>query len=504
MSVLIHIPSSFQTPEFEIMLARVQSEIDKGENAIVVGCRGGGGLACSFNIHGLVPICFICHRQRRRGLSLLKGTFSYLDGPEADRYSSSVSVQPERLNSRWTTKVLMYRGVDVGQAAYSSYIGSTRDLDLEGVLARRALRRLIQTSEALTEYFFELLLEGNFSKVILFNGRQNQSRPLLRVAQQLGIRAEVMEAAGRDAHCVYQFDDCLPQDLKKLAVAIERNWDSYEGNREADAQQYFDYKRQGGAINDRSYVQGQQEGLLPDGWDPSLHNIVIFNSSEDELAALGGEYDEVVYPSQFIAINRICESLADKSGIRIYLRVHPNLGTVRWAFAEGLKQLHAVYPNAEIISAESPVSSYALLDACSVILSFGSTIGIEAAYWGKPSILVGRSLYENTGSVYAPRSHEAVVELLQNRNLPPLGNLGAKKVGLFWAQGGKTINHFGGSRDGGFTFDGQCIRKPVLERVFYMIWKGIERWIIGDLINYHAGRWWFIRKRRLKQTSELV
>lgn len=498
MSILIHIPSGFQTPEFEIMLARTQAEIDKGEDVIVVGCRGGGQLACSFNVYAIAPLCSVCNSQRQRGLSHLKGKFTYLDGAQPSLLETSVGNAQEAIKDRWTIKALMYRSVDVGQAAYSSYIGSTRDLNLDGVLAVRTIRKLLCTSEGLADYFYQLIPEQEVSRVVLFNGRQNQSRPLLRVAQRLGIPAEVLEATGRHARCVFKFENSLPQHLTNLADKIERNWEKYQGDREAEVSQYYSYIRHGGPINDYSFVRGQREGLLPKEWDSRVRNIVIFNSSEDELAALGGEYDEVLYPSQFEAISRICESLAHEKKIHIYLRVHPNLAKVKWKFSVALSRLSTMYSNVVVISPNSPISSYALLDACDVVVSFGSTIGIEAAYWGKPSILIGRGIYEKTGSVYVPHSHEELIKMLKDRSMGPLSNLGAKKVALFWSKGGEGIEQFGGSRDTGFTFAGQRISKSLIERAVYAMGKGIDRWILGDFINYRVGLWWGAVKRWTK------
>jgi hypothetical protein len=90
--------------------------------------------------------------------------------------------------------------------------------------------------------------------------------------------------------------------------------------------------------------------------------------------------------------------------------MHPNMRKMsaaereKW-FALESKALTVIHP-------ESPVSTYALLRAADKVLSFGSTVGIEATYWGKPSILAGRCFYEGLGATYNPASHEELVELL--------------------------------------------------------------------------------------------
>jgi len=471
------------------MLSRAQQAIDGGEDVIVVGCPGGRGYACSLNIHGLAPICHVCKRQRSRGVDNLKGRFTYVESPAAYPGRDTGSLLNVEIKDRWAIKSLTYRSVDVGQAAYSSYVGLSRDLDLEGILARSTLMKLLHTAQLLSAYWFDLLKEKEVTRVVLYNGRQNHNRPLLRVARLLGVEAEVMEFSGPDARCVYQFHNCPPLDLNNLAMLIDENWETVEGDREEIARQYFEFKRQGAAVNERSFVLGQTKGLLPEGWDPEKRNIVIFNSSEDEFAAAGGEYDETLYPSQTEAVSRICDALDQEPDLRIYLRMHPNLSQVKWRFARQLREMGSLHSNVVVVPPESSISTYSMLAECDVVVSFGSTVGIEAAYWGKPSILVRRCVYERTGSVYVPRSHEELIALLKDRSLSPLPSFGAKKVAVFWYKGGRAIEHLGGSRATGFTFMGQHIRKHAVEKVLYIAFKSLEKWFLGALINYYCGIW---------------
>ncbi len=496
MSIVVHIPTGLPTPEREIMLSRAQKAIDEGYEVIVVGCPGGKNYACSFNIYGLASICYVCKRLQSRGVSLLKGRFTYVESPESDPEHSATSLQNFERRDRWAVKSISYRSVDIGQAAYSSYVGLARDLDLEGILAHASLDKLIHTAKTLTKFWFELLKEKNVTRVILFNGRQNQNRPLLRVAKLMGVEAEVMECAGLHSRCVYKFDNCLPQDLNNLPDLINSHWETFSGDREEIVRHYFEYKRKGGAINDRSYVADQIQGLLPGCWDRRKRNIVIFNSSEDEFAAIGGEFDETIYRSQTEAIYRVCAALNDEIDIRVCLRIHPNLSGVYWGFVAKLLVLNRVYPNVIVVPPESPISTYALLEACDVAVSFGSTIGIEAAYWGKPSILAGRCAYEKTGSVYVPTSHDELIELLKNRSLQPLSPLGAKKAALFWSCGGKGIEYFGGTRAQGYTFRGRYVRKSKVEQAIYFGAKFVEKYILGRLINCYLGMLWNAFRRR--------
>lgn len=487
-STLIYIPSGLQSPELEIMLCKAQISIDRGDHTTVATCSGGEGYACSLNIYGLRLVCNSCRSQALKGLSRLNGIYDHIETPKNVHY-----LIPEKsipiLKNRWSLKNYSFEGCDVGQAAYSSYIGSSRDQDLEGRLSRWSLKQLICTSETLVAWFRQIIKIQKIDKVVLYNGRQNQCRPLLRLAQLEHLDLEVMEFSGQHAGCVYTFHNNLPQDLSLLNDYIESCWKNFKGNVKQIADEYYSYKRSGGVVNDsRAYVLGQEVGLLPEGWDFSKHNIGVFNSSEDEFAALGGEYDETLYKNQLSAITQLCEAVSSDPEIVLWLRVHPNLHGVGWSFAQQLNELGSKFSNFHVIAGDSPVSSYSLLDACKVVLSFGSTMGVEAAYWGKPSVLLGRCVYEKLGCVYIPKNHAEVVQLISDRYLKPLPPEGAYKVALFWSLGGANLYGLDGNRVSGFNFFGHSFKRSFIQSLSFGLGKFIEKGLLGYLINFSMRR----------------
>jgi LPS sulfotransferase NodH len=496
MHTLVHIPTGLATPELEIMLATAQDAIDKGQETTIVTCSGGKGYGCSLNPHGVALTCHVCKAVRAQGIATLRGNYSLVETPASLPTPPLNLTRKQALQDRWTIKEHRTEGVDVGQAAYSSYIGLSRDQDLEGRLARRTLNRLLATSEQLVPWFRALIHSRKITKVILYNGRQNQYRPLLRVSQQENVAIDTMEFCGQEARCVYIFRNQLPQDISVLEEMIEECWKNFTGNVAEVAQYFYSFKRAGGIVNDlRAYVAGQTRGLLPEGWDPIRHNIAIFNSSEDEYAAVGGEYDKTLYINQTDAMQRLCVSLADDPDVVLWLRIHPNLSGVHWSFAEKLLLLEERFSNVRIIRGDSKVSTYDLLDACNTAVSFGSTMGIEAVYWGKPSILLGRCVYEKIGSVYTPRTHEEAVGLIRTRNLAQLPTEGALKVALFWSRGGQSIPHFTGSRTTGFFFNNQQFKKTKLQEWLYTIAKFYEKIILERWRNYQFGT----SRRRIRE-----
>jgi hypothetical protein len=77
--------------------------------------------------------------------------------------------------------------------------------------------------------------------------------------------------------------------------------------------------------------------------------------------------------------------------------MHPNQAGDRTGQAENIYRALTKVPGLTLIGPRDKHSSYQLLDQSDVVVTFGSTIGLEATFWGKPSILLGRSAWEDAG-----------------------------------------------------------------------------------------------------------
>ena len=140
------------------------------------------------------------------------------------------------------------------------------------------------------------------------------------------------------------------------------------------------------------------------------------------------------------------------------MRVHPNLSKSDNSQTRFLEILDHEFGdrksgNLEVIPASSSISTYDLIDACDLIITFGSTVGIEAVYRGRPSILMGKALYEDLGCVIRPNSHEDLIEILNHyvlfRSLPKAYSLpdtqtleiATIKYGFFFKQWGYPLEY---------------------------------------------------------------
>jgi hypothetical protein len=215
---------------------------------------------------------------------------------------------------------------------------------------------------------------------------------------------------------------------------MEKNWaePALSDSEKRTIGESFFIKRRGGSVaGDVVYTTKQIKGLLPDGLDQTKKNIIIFNSSEDEFAAVGDEhYGMSLFPSQLAGVRRILELYQERTDIHFYLRLHPNLEKIRYKYHTGYYELAKQFNNLTVIPPASPVSSYALLDEAEKVIIFGSTIGVESVYWGKPVILLANSFYSFLDLFYKPKTEEELHVLIDS-HLAPKDNLPAVKFGLY-------------------------------------------------------------------------
>ena len=98
---------------------------------------------------------------------------------------------------------------------------------------------------------------------------------------------------------------------------------------------------------------------------------------------------------------------------KIYLRIHPNLKDVDNQSKREMLNLQS--PNLTVIPPEATVDTYEMVRRSDSVATFGSSVGIEAVYWGTPSILLGPSFYNGLGGVRVPDNHKAALALLTQK-----------------------------------------------------------------------------------------
>lgn len=299
----------------------------------------------------------------------------------------------------------------------------------------------------------------------LFNGRLANFRAALRACSKHQVRCLVHER-GANLESYSLAENTMPHDpafiRKYVATTLEKAESSEQ--KQSVAESFFTERRGGKVANWVSYTDYQDRGSLPEGWLDSPVRIAMFSSTESEFACLREYYPTPVYPSQIEGLEMIFRDLANKHFNGIFaVRMHPNCVRTKSDFTEKLRALP--FPFLRVIAPEDKIDSYALVESAQKVLTWGSTIGIEAAFWGVPSIVVGWAEYNHLGSTYIPASHTEVMDLLLNP-LEPKPTDGAIDYGFYCKSYGTPFKYVTPWGPFFALFKGVAVRPPHLRKTF--------------------------------------
>jgi len=458
MKILIYMPFSDWVPHLATDLEIAAKHIDEGDEVHIIQCSGDLP-SCEPNPNHFKLRCVSCKSKRDKGLALI-------NLPEQNRHELALSEFVRDMDlpdfpSMQELKAFEIGGVDVGMTVASTLISMVRESDPDLSNFNNFIRENISMSIAIYDVIKQHLKEIEPDIFYLFNGRFAALRPALRAAQDHGIKTFVHERSGVLQRYTL-IEDTYPHDIEYQKSQIEKHWDDERTYTEKEdiARQWFNSRRGGEDQSWYSFTKSQKKGNLPDGFDMSKRNNAIYVSSEDEFESIQG-WQNPIYKNQIDAINYIINADVDEN-IRFHIRIHPNLKGLNNTQTRELAELKG--PNLTVIPADSNVDSYELMDACEKTIAFGSTMGIESVFWGKPSILVGRSLYEGLEGCYIPQNHDELIDFI-NCHLEPLPNLGALKYGYWLSETGIPFVYYSPESIRGGKFMGVYLGNPMLDRL---------------------------------------
>ncbi|MHC4217558.1 MAG: capsular polysaccharide export protein, LipB/KpsS family [Planctomycetota bacterium] len=493
MNVVIFSAYAVNCPHFETELELASTHADAGDHVTLLTC-GSELEACDPNPYHDVQRCAKCIGRRDAGLALLPPSVEvrpFLELTPQDR--RDLDQVPTRFDTHDQLKSYRVGGFDIGYAALSSLISRMRDPRVSLTTHAALLRAFLRSAWTVHRSMMRLLDAHQVDRVYVFNGRLAVVRAVLRACQEKGVDCYTHER-GRDPNLYILLENTSIHDIETVDRLIRETWDAAAGDpaRETTARQWYEDRAHGGG--DMSFVGGQHTERLPANWNPEKRNIALFVSSEDEFAAVGDAWKNPLYDTQTVALAAIVNALRDDPGdIHLYIRTHPNLSVVDNAQTREIGTLNTKFST--VIPPADPVDTYELMRRSSSVVSFGSTAGIEAVYWGTPSILAGVSFYRHLGVTYNPQSHDELIQLL-HADLQPKPIDATLAFGYFWPTFGIPFKHF--TPDGYFSgrFMGVRIKpSPAAQaRIAFLRITHPQRFV-RHVKRGVTKRWRFIRNR---------
>lgn len=433
MNILFYHTSPLLAHHFGVLMDEAEIFSRKGHIVNFAICDGAIDI-CFSNPRKDPSICKICKLMTNKALKNLSKKVNII---KLSKYKSAEKYS-FNYNSVDEIKQIKYKKCNIGYAVLSAYITMTRNGSPKiNDEFKCYFDKTLAESCKLTDILDSLYTEINPDLACLFNGRFYEQKPFYDLAIQKNINVRSYEVIGGYGEPYYKvfYDNITPHNILGNIQKVENLWNSSEldnAKKENIGKTFFENRRNGIPACDVVYTNKQVSGCLPKGWDNSKRNIVIFNSSEDEYASIGDEYEKLsFYKTQIEGIKSVLELTKDNKDIHFYLRIHPNLSNIKYRYHTDLLSLDKQYENVTIIPGHDKTSSYDLMDKAEKIIVFGSTMGLEAAYWNKPVILLSGAFYYHTNLCYKPHNKEELYSLITS-SLLPLDNKEAIKFGFYY------------------------------------------------------------------------
>lgn len=416
-------------PMLEFELDIVQRELDYGNRVIFLHCYGGKKYCPANNPNPGQRFkqrkCQECISRVKNGIEWLEYQKNKLIVSEYEsvttREMNLIQEILSRIDQNKKEKEIIQESlnideVDVFESAYSQLITELSDSrpDLEANWT--FLRSLLEIG--LISYYSakKVLQKYDPDKVYVFNGRISRYRPLMRLAQKNNCELIVHEypifgfekytlTSGTYSHNTNQFSRQLLNKFETMnasasaVTSVATDWFKRRSN--------FNFDPLNEYLFDDTFSHIAKETGLPKNWQVQKFNIVFFISSEFERADI--KENSLITPfGQAEAIKLISNLFPE---VICTVRIHPHLKSKDAAFVAELTELRNL-SNVEVINAFDDYNSYALIGAADLVVTFGSTIGVEAAFRGQPVLNVGPALYSEFNCVKSCEDAEEFLSLI--------------------------------------------------------------------------------------------
>jgi hypothetical protein len=239
----------------------------------------------------------------------------------------------------------------------------------------------------------------------LFNGRMSLTRVAFEAARGLGVRVICHERGiVRNSLRLWENERCS-QYQGRREVALANAGRPLTAAQAREVVRWLDDRRQARNYNRPPFLRkrrpGAEQSLAAVGVSVGDRVLLALTSSDHEF---GAEPDRnQVFAEQHEWLASILDWAAHNPACRVVIRFHPNASPASWAaFADRVPALRAAgdpasvarpAANVAVVPPGNPLDTYALVDVCNAVTTYGSTAGIEAAAAGKTVIVADRCLY---------------------------------------------------------------------------------------------------------------
>ena len=419
-----------------------EKHINQNHDVFILNCNK-KLFNCPANIHKLPKVCYKCLKQTNR-------TLNYLFEKKIKNINLNLDIEKKNLLISNLSEFINYsfENVDFGRMTLSTLITDklkTSFFSYKDIIDNKGIE-MLEASINLYKETKKIINEYQIDRVYVWNGRRSCDGPVNYAAKNLGIEYFSYISGGQKTK--YQ---CQPTiSAMELEYAKKLSEFFFEEHKKKDSleefqnegMKHFNFLRHGN-LDGKSYglIQFSKNFDKKNNFKTKNNkkNIGIFPGSNWEYVALGQNFTTFngkIF-NQYDFLEKIIRSKKINENYNIYVRWHPFLASAGKPEKDHIENIKKKHENVEFIMPDSKINSYSLLDFVDIVITFGSTIGVEATLQKKPSILFGRTYWEDNDAAYKPSSLEDLENLLFKSDLKPKSKLNALKEGYFQRHRGR-------------------------------------------------------------------
>lgn len=426
--ILVYSHTALWPKQHMVTLDLALSHATPTDHVTLLSCRG-ALVSCPANPEHVEPLCRKCVQQTIYSLEhVVPQEIDCIWLP--DRTSADTEGVPLAFATLDEAFDFSIDGVNLGRYVVNSFVTESRDLYHNLNQAEQArIRVLAENAAFLFRQGRRILLEREIEHVLVRNPRRDSDGPLVAAARSLGVRSSAFDARGSGKTVRVAFQpgaerlfaaDTWREQILELPIPDPDSEDPIA----TIGREFIERNAAGERIPDSTIPVFKTEGAWgrPES-DPRKRLMAVFPSSEWEFV---GNPEDIVnrhHVSQYDFIKRIvCDrELLDE--FHIVVRWHPNLETAGPNERRIIEELIATSPPSVInIPPGDPADSRRIIAESDLVVTFGSTIAIDAVWARRPVIQCRRSWFDAAGVAVIAETFEEFLSLARSElPVPPRG-----------------------------------------------------------------------------------
>lgn len=313
----------------------------------------------------------------------------------------------------------------------------------------RALKQYSQIYLDLNKFFTDYLSRNTFEKAYVFNGRPLCERAFDDAASKRLQKVVYFETFNENWKDRYFLFEKPTHSVRYRSKVMEKFSFSEEVTNQKKyikiSRSWFDQRIAGVT---QSYTKHQ---ISSSDFSRKKPYYVFFHSSQDELDMVG--LTDSYWGNQMEILKILVRIFKAQSNYDLILRIHPHLKYKSQRdqniWSKIGENLQTKYPWFTYFGPMNSVSSYDLVRKAHGVITSGSTIGVEAVYLKKSSILIGNAFHKYMGITINPTSARELANLINNSTQTTNSEKAfsaALRYGYFHSQGGLKFDfvHYNG------------------------------------------------------------